>query len=560
MNSIKILFGAIFFASAITASANPSDTGTTLQQRQLRQYEQFISNLKDNFDVTITKPDSFSIVDIRGHEDLGPNNINPRWQGTIDVEYIPVGAILEADNMEAAFIIHDISRHGLLMPFIRNAAFMELELRNIRDNMELDVNPLFDIIDDRDMLHRANADTVAVYEFDFSKDLLSRYRHCIGIYLQKAAHPAMYLKIALTDKGYEHKDEYMRLLLDNFSYGENPDPLMVYAENADKKRGSQFNFPTRYRTYTGILPDINDETLEEINRRKEWLEAHGMQELPQVSEKALEALNGNKAWRIKKQAMADSINRLDIPYNQRIYPANALSILDRWPQFPGEHSYTAQERWIKDNLKYPAQAKKKGIQGKVILDFTVMADGSIDDIIVNDRSSNDPSLRKEAIRLVKSMPKWVPAMADGHEVCAKSWAWISFVLPSEERAKIAAKVKTSDEDADNNVYSMVDVDIRAEFPGGEDAMNDWFVKNINYTDEIIDAVNNDQFKCVPVSITIGHDGSGKNPNVELICNTTLSLEALRVVEKMPKWIPAFKNGKPVATSQNITVYFKVPEK
>ena len=81
-----------------------------------------------------------------------------------------------------------------------------------------------------------------------------------------------------------------------------------------------------------------------------------------------------------------------------------------------------------------------------------------------------------------------------------------------------------------------------------------------YTDEIIDAVNNDQFKCVPVSITIGHDGSGKNPNVELICNTTLSLEALRVVEKMPKWIPAFKNGKPVATSQNITVYFKVPEK
>lgn len=135
-----------------------------------------------------------------------------------------------------------------------------------------------------------------------------------------------------------------------------------------------------------------------------------------------------------------------------------------------------------------------------------------------------------------------------------------FVLPSEERAKIAAKVKTSDEDADNNVYSMVDVDIRAEFPGGEDAMNDWFVKNINYTDEIIDAVNNDQFKCVPVSITIGHDGSGKNPNVELICNTTLSLEALRVVEKMPKWIPAFKNGKPVATSQNITVYFKVPEK
>ena len=557
MNIAKAIISSILLSVTVSAFASPEGSeysGTTVRQRQDKQFEDYVSKLRDAYDISITKPDNFSIADIRGRENI-ERNINPDWRTSVRYNRSIAAAIIEADNEEAAFILPRLNETELLLPPLRNAAQIELELRNSQSNMDLDINPLITIIADADMSRYAEADTAVIYEFDFQTSVLGRYNHCIGIYLRKAAYPALLLKVALNDKGYEKKDEYVRLILDNIRYGSSPDQLMVYEENAANDNDSEFVFPNKFRTYTGILPSINDETLEEINRRKAWLDAHGMTTLPELSEDALDALNHSKVWRERRQTTVDSINQLDIPYSQRLCPTH---VLERLPHFPADHPLVAKDKWIKENMKYPADARKKGIQGMVILDFTVLSDGSIEDITVREESSDNASLRKEAVRLLKSMPKWIPAKYDGHEVCARAHSYFYFVLPAKERAKIALKVKASDADADNNIYSDVMTDIRAEYPGGEEAMNKWISENINYTDEIIEAVKQDQFKSTPVSFTIGRDGSVENPHSQLNFNRQLALEAMRVVGKMPKWIPAFKNGKPVASRHDIIVNFVIP--
>ena len=78
-------------------------------------------------------------------------------------------------------------------------------------------------------------------------------------------------------------------------------------------------------------------------------------------------------------------------------------------------------KYLAENIKYPMIAQENGIQGRVICQFVVNKDGSIVDI--NVVRSVDPSLDKEAIRVIKSMPKWKPGMQRGKAVRVK------FTLP-----------------------------------------------------------------------------------------------------------------------------------
>lgn len=70
--------------------------------------------------------------------------------------------------------------------------------------------------------------------------------------------------------------------------------------------------------------------------------------------------------------------------------------------------------FLRNNLNYPQEAMLENIQGTVIVTFVVEKDGSITDIKVT-RPAN-PLLDEEAVRLVKTMPKWTPAEKDGKVV------------------------------------------------------------------------------------------------------------------------------------------------
>ena len=77
-------------------------------------------------------------------------------------------------------------------------------------------------------------------------------------------------------------------------------------------------------------------------------------------------------------------------------------IVEDMPEFPGGQQ--ALFKYLSDNVKYPTIAQENGIQGRVICQFVVNKDGNIVDVEVV-RSGGDPSLDKEAIRVIKSMPK-----------------------------------------------------------------------------------------------------------------------------------------------------------
>ena len=84
-------------------------------------------------------------------------------------------------------------------------------------------------------------------------------------------------------------------------------------------------------------------------------------------------------------------------------------------------------KYIGENLKYPVIAQENGIQGKVICQFTINKDGSLVDIEVV-RSAGDASLDKEAMRVIKSMPKWKPGKQRNQPVRVKFTLPVTFKL------------------------------------------------------------------------------------------------------------------------------------
>lgn len=83
-------------------------------------------------------------------------------------------------------------------------------------------------------------------------------------------------------------------------------------------------------------------------------------------------------------------------------------------------------KFIADNLKYPTIAEENGIQGRVVCTFVIDPDGSVTDVQV--ARSIDPSLDKEAVRVLSKMPKWKPGMHKGQPVRVKYTVPVTFKL------------------------------------------------------------------------------------------------------------------------------------
>ena len=86
-----------------------------------------------------------------------------------------------------------------------------------------------------------------------------------------------------------------------------------------------------------------------------------------------------------------------------------FDIVEQQPLFPGGPA--ALMKYLSENTKYPVVAQENGIQGRVTVQFVVEKDGSISDVHV--LRGVDPSLDKEAVRVVKSMPRWTPGKQNG---------------------------------------------------------------------------------------------------------------------------------------------------
>lgn len=92
-----------------------------------------------------------------------------------------------------------------------------------------------------------------------------------------------------------------------------------------------------------------------------------------------------------------------------------FDVVEEMPSFPGGQG--ALMSYLASNIKYPVVAQENGVQGRVIVSFVVERDGSISDVRV--ARSVDPSLDREAQRVVKSMPRWKPGKQNGSAVRVK---------------------------------------------------------------------------------------------------------------------------------------------
>ena len=101
-----------------------------------------------------------------------------------------------------------------------------------------------------------------------------------------------------------------------------------------------------------------------------------------------------------------------------------FDVVEQMPSFPGGNE--ALMKFLSENVKYPVVAQENGVQGRVVVSFVVERDGSITDGKVV--RSVDPSLDKEATRVVKSMPNWIPGKQNGAAVRVKYNVPVSFRL------------------------------------------------------------------------------------------------------------------------------------
>lgn len=92
-----------------------------------------------------------------------------------------------------------------------------------------------------------------------------------------------------------------------------------------------------------------------------------------------------------------------------------FDVVEQMPSFPGGPA--ALMNYLNSNIHYPVVAQENGVQGRVVISFVVEKDGSITDVKV--AKSVDPSLDKEAVRVIKGMPKWTPGKQNGSAVRVK---------------------------------------------------------------------------------------------------------------------------------------------
>ena len=105
-------------------------------------------------------------------------------------------------------------------------------------------------------------------------------------------------------------------------------------------------------------------------------------------------------------AMSVSVAMADDPATKQVEEVveEELWVVEASPQFPG--GQLALMEWIKQNMVYPQEAKAKGIEGRVIVKFTIEEDGTVTNGKI--LRGVDPLLDNEALRLVSIMPKWSP--------------------------------------------------------------------------------------------------------------------------------------------------------
>ena len=173
-----------------------------------------------------------------------------------------------------------------------------------------------------------------------------------------------------------------------------------------------------------------EEEMIPITEQEEQKQAPPPPEAPKVEEVLQIAENDANVEESTIQSSEENNQAVEIKYvpveveEEEPEEQQIFQVVEEMPEFPGGMAECL--KFIGKNIKYPTIAQENGVQGRVIVQFVVNQDGSIVDPVVV--RSVDPYLDKEALRVIKMMPKWKPGKQRGKAVRVKYTVPVTFKL------------------------------------------------------------------------------------------------------------------------------------
>lgn len=183
-------------------------------------------------------------------------------------------------------------------------------------------------------------------------------------------------------------------------------------------------------TDTGIAEVVFEEEMIPITEQQEQKQAPPPPpEAPKVEEVLEIVENDAKVEESTIQASDDMETAVEVKYvpvdvEEEPEEQEIFQVVEEMPEFPGGMGECL--KFLGKNIKYPTISQENGVQGRVIVQFVVNKDGSIVDPVVV--RSVDPYLDKEALRVIKQMPKWKPGKQRGKAVRVKYTVPVTFKL------------------------------------------------------------------------------------------------------------------------------------
>ncbi len=233
--------------------------------------------------------------------------------------------------------------------------------------------------------------------------------------------------------------------------------------------------------------------------------------------------------------------------------SNIIEMPDIDPMFPGGSS--AMKSFISTSLKYPREAAEKNIQGLVVYNFVVELDGTLSDFEIMHKAH--PLLDAEALRIIKSMPPWRPALYKGNNVRARNYVPMYFKLNKGGRSSSSSSAQTRKAmpiDPNEEIFTIVDE--MPQFPTGEDGLGRFIAEYMRYPSRAKQENIQGRILC---SFIVRKDGTISNVEVVNGLDNELDNEALRVLSMMPKWTPGKNDNKTVSVKCILPIDFKIEE-
>ena len=217
-------------------------------------------------------------------------------------------------------------------------------------------------------------------------------------------------------------------------------------------------------------------------------------------------------------------------------------------------------QWLQTQVRYPAEALKKQIEGRVVCSFVVERDGSVSNIMT--LQSPDWLLTNEVRRVLANSPRWTPGMQKGKTVRVKYIVPVDFRLPEKNEAATGAgtpaAAKTDSPAAEEGAPVTLAETMSLFHSGDLTTFRQWLQTQIRYPAEALRKRIEGRIIC---SFDIERDGSVSNVQVLKTANISLYREVKRALENPPRWIPGHHKGEVSLTKRKILVVdFSIEEK